>query len=105
MLRMCVTLSWHDYANVISISLSVQRHWDESKANLTRYISHLLSCVKHKNTNVTTLTQRDKGGECWKKKIERECGVSALIMEDKKESVGRKKGANFCRQINISMKV
>lgn len=31
MLRMCVTLSWHDYANAISVSLSVQRHWDKSK--------------------------------------------------------------------------
>lgn len=62
MLRMCVTLSWHDYANAISVSLSVQRHWDESKAKATWYISHLLSCVKHKNTNVTALTQRDKGG-------------------------------------------
>lgn len=62
MLRMCVTLPWHDYANAISVSLSVQRHWDERKAKLTRYISHLLSCVKHKNTNVTALTRRDKGG-------------------------------------------
>lgn len=68
MLRICVTLSWHDYANAISVSLSVQRHWDESKANLTRYISHLLSCVKHKNTNVTALTRRDKGGVLEKRK-------------------------------------
>lgn len=85
MLRMCVTLSWHDYANVISVSLSVQRHRDESKANLTRYISHLLSCVKHKNTNVTALTQRDKGGALEGKKKERQCGIRGMIMEDKKE--------------------
>lgn len=90
MLRMCVTLPWHDYANAISVSLSVQKHWDESKAKLTRYISYLLSCVKHKNTNVTALTQRDKGGVLQIKK-KRPCRVRGMIMEDKKDSVGRKK--------------
>lgn len=54
-----VTLSSRDYANAIRVSLSVQRHCDESEANLTCYTSHLQSCVQHKNTNVPALTQRD----------------------------------------------
>ncbi len=58
---MCMTLSKCDYANAIRVSLSVQRHQDESKADLTCYTSHLLSCVQRKNTNVPALTHRDSG--------------------------------------------
>lgn len=75
MLRMCVTLPWHDYANAISVSLSVQRHWDESKAKLFGYISDLLCCVKHKNTNVTALTQRQRGSAADKKRDSAQVGA------------------------------
>lgn len=56
-----VSLSQCDYANAIKVSLSVQRHQDESEANLTCYTSHLLSYVQHQNANVTALTQRHRG--------------------------------------------